>query len=427
MAVGTPYAAPVINPDVSTPQDDVEDLVNGFLSSEKLMTLTGAHDLANVHLLEMKVDVRKTSLGSLGIAYVEATGELVNYGGPNSVYVCQGKLLPELEHLKLSNSYVPAIRDIGSGFRNLTVLWMARCELSDLDGIDSMSCLEELYLAYNEISDLSSLSMLESLQILDLEGNAIEDFEQIEYLGLCGALRQLTVAGNPLTSNTGVEREADVRQQICAALPQLELLDDVPVGQTKSPAKKNQNDPLMKPSSATTASQLPLNLRRPGTAAGRPQSASRPGLERKEDASSDLTHGSGQIMAGNPILFLRSRRVSRIRGDASTSPLPTSTRHEGPLATEIAPQSLAAPSVPFLAATASESRSAPPESSLSRAPTMSTAPPRFHPRPPSAPRPATADPQHSPTPPASRPPSSYAAARARRLRSVSSPSDDQIM
>ncbi|KAJ3175980.1 hypothetical protein HDU87_005645 [Geranomyces variabilis] len=215
MAVGTPYAAPVINPDVSTPQDDVEDLVNGFLSSEKLMTLTGAQDLTNVHLLEMKVDVRKTSLGSLG------------------------KLLPELEHLKLSNSHIPAIRDIGSGFHNLTVLWMARCELSDLDGIDSMSCLEELYLAYNEISDLSTLSMLESLQILDLEGNAIDDFEQIEYLGLCGTLRQLTVAGNPLwnASDMGVEREADVRQQLCAALPQLELLDDVPVGQTAPSAK----------------------------------------------------------------------------------------------------------------------------------------------------------------------------------------------
>ncbi len=46
---------------------------------------------------------------------------------------------------------------------------MARCCLTDLDGITSLQSLEELYVAYNEISDLSALSMLENLRLLDLE------------------------------------------------------------------------------------------------------------------------------------------------------------------------------------------------------------------------------------------------------------------
>ncbi len=81
-----------------------------------------------------------------------------------------GKLLVSLEELKLHDSYIPTIRDLGSGFKNLTVLWMSRCNVRDLDGIASFSNLRELYLAYNEIRELEDISRLENLEILDLEG-----------------------------------------------------------------------------------------------------------------------------------------------------------------------------------------------------------------------------------------------------------------
>jgi hypothetical protein len=47
---------------------------------------------------------------------------------------------------------------------------MARCHVSDLDGIGSISTLKEIYLAFNQISDISDLARLEELEILDLEG-----------------------------------------------------------------------------------------------------------------------------------------------------------------------------------------------------------------------------------------------------------------
>lgn len=61
-------------------------------------------------------------------------------------------------------------RELGTGYKNLAHLWMARCSIKDLDGIGSICNLKELYLAYNEITDLSDLSALEQLEILDLEG-----------------------------------------------------------------------------------------------------------------------------------------------------------------------------------------------------------------------------------------------------------------
>ena len=42
--------------------------------------------------------------------------------------------------------------------------------MTDLDGIPSLTNLQELYLAYNEIQDISPCSMLDNLKVLDLEG-----------------------------------------------------------------------------------------------------------------------------------------------------------------------------------------------------------------------------------------------------------------
>ncbi|KND02020.1 uncharacterized protein SPPG_02524 [Spizellomyces punctatus DAOM BR117] len=297
----------VINPQVFTPHDEVEELVNGFLSEEKLITLTGTSSLDSVQYLEMKVDVRKTSLGTLG------------------------KLLPTLKQLKLNNSYIPTIRDIGSGFDNLAVLWMARCDLTDIDGIGYMTSLQEVYLAHNEISDLSSLSMLDNLQILDLEGwmfpdrNAIEDLAQIDYLAVCTNLRQLTIGGNPIAGEGDAtlssegrhptrRKHPDWRRTVCSILPNLRILDDIPVaGPDKEPPGTNEqstSDPAVHMIPVPpTGRPRSASARRPRTAGGRPFTP--PGIPRPvEDTSSGLTHGTGQIMAGNPILFLRRRRSS---------------------------------------------------------------------------------------------------------------------
>jgi Leucine-rich repeat (LRR) protein len=116
------------------------------------MDLTKTRNLETVRFLELVLDSRKVKPGYLGLS-------LDN----------QGKMVPNMEQLKLNNSHISLIRDLGTGYSNLTVLWMAKCNLSDLDGIGSMRNMRELYLAYNDIVDISSLGMLEKLEVLDLE------------------------------------------------------------------------------------------------------------------------------------------------------------------------------------------------------------------------------------------------------------------
>lgn len=65
--------------------------------------------------------------------------------------------------MKLLNSNILCICDLGFSLRNVIVLWMLCCGLYELDGILFMLSLKELYLLYNEICDISVLSMLDLL------------------------------------------------------------------------------------------------------------------------------------------------------------------------------------------------------------------------------------------------------------------------
>jgi Leucine-rich repeat (LRR) protein len=61
--------------------------------------------------------------------------------------------------------------DLGTSLNNVTILWLSRCGLTELDGMSlGFSAVTELYLSFNSIKDLSPLGDLPKLQILDLEG-----------------------------------------------------------------------------------------------------------------------------------------------------------------------------------------------------------------------------------------------------------------
>ena len=44
--------------------------------------------------------------------------------------------------MSLNDSLIASVRDLGTALDNLGVLWMAKCCLSDLDGLSSMSSLQ---------------------------------------------------------------------------------------------------------------------------------------------------------------------------------------------------------------------------------------------------------------------------------------------
>lgn len=151
----------------------------------------------NLLSLEAKVDTREMTLSFLGDRY------------------------PRMQKLRLNNSIIPSIRDIGCTLTNLRFLSLARCNISSLDGISTLSqSLEELYLAFNSITDVCDLMGMDKLTIIDLEDNQISDIKNVEILNLCSGLKALTLSGNPA---------ADIpnyREEVAKILPQLAYLDE---------------------------------------------------------------------------------------------------------------------------------------------------------------------------------------------------------
>lgn len=331
------------------PREELEILAETYLTPEKLRFLCGSQELSAVTSLDICINTQESTLGNFG-AY-----------------------LPKLVQLKMNNSVIKSVRDLGTTLSHLQVLWMPCCCLQDLDGILSLPSLKELYLAYNRVSDLSQIGMLENLQVLDLEGNDVDDLVQVQYLGLCGKLHDLTLDGNPLcrSPNPNAPQTADYsyRAAVRELVPQLRYLDNVSVEEedlscsntlgedweTLRNSIKEHNSsqlasdleesvdrasPLSRPSTAgrpatslscvrplSSQSPRPHTGYRPMTAAGLfSPPGSRPGsadsdLSAVEAETSALTHGAGQILfCGNPAQAIRARR-EKLRTAPTTSTL----------------------------------------------------------------------------------------------------------
>ncbi|XP_029819192.1 leucine-rich repeat-containing protein 56 isoform X2 [Manacus vitellinus] len=257
-------------------KDDGELLMEEHLSPRKLKALAGVDDLQQVKALEMRVDTRETSLGNFGVH------------------------LPNLRELKLNNSLLVSVRDLGTSLSHLYVLWMACCGLSDLDGISSCSSLKELYIAYNNISELSQLTWLDHLEVLDLEGNNIEDIDQMQYLRLCCKLSHLTVEGNLICLKPNAESAEEpgynYRAEVKKLIPHLKYLDKIPASQTVPlPSKKMYEDRLI----------IKDSIKEGGLAG-------------------DISWlGLSQVICGNPTKALRERRQKL--GPPAVSPLKLSS------------------------------------------------------------------------------------------------------
>lgn len=167
------------------------------LSEEWLASTCKTQDLASLCSVELRVDSALQSIDAIGF------------------------FLPNLRHLKLSGSNVACIRDLGTSLCQLEVLWMSRCNLQDLSGIGAIPSLQEFYLPFNHVSDLSPLISHDAIEVLDLEGNSVQSLEDVQMLGMCSQLHELTLVGNPVTDIPGFSRSA-----VLLVCPELAILDD---------------------------------------------------------------------------------------------------------------------------------------------------------------------------------------------------------
>ncbi|CAE6953630.1 Lrrc56 [Symbiodinium sp. CCMP2592] len=181
-----------------SPEEEIPDDASE-LSEDFLRRLCQGADLEDVEALEIRVDSTRQSLQLLGQCF------------------------PNLKRLRLSESSILCVRELGSHLAKLQVLWLGRCGLQDLDGLTLLEGLRELYLPFNDVVDVALPKWLDHLQVLDLEGNAVEDPDDLAELAKCYALRDLTIRGNPVTFLPGFSRRTFFDQ-----MPSLEFLDDLP-------------------------------------------------------------------------------------------------------------------------------------------------------------------------------------------------------
>ncbi|KAJ1479304.1 hypothetical protein T484DRAFT_2882105 [Baffinella frigidus] len=166
---------PELGPDLDMGERGELEELGEFLSDRALQNLTGSEDLTAVSFLEVRINTDDIVLRDLGAR------------------------LPNLSELKLNSSNVLSFRDLGTSFASLTVLWLARSNVHELDGIGSLTSIKELYLAFNEVKDLSPMVACDSLEVLDLEGNQVEEISEAHFLVSCEFLSSLTLEGNPVS------------------------------------------------------------------------------------------------------------------------------------------------------------------------------------------------------------------------------------
>ncbi|CAK4717507.1 unnamed protein product [Aphanomyces euteiches] len=228
-----------------------------------------------------------------------------------------GELLPSLTQLNLHQSVLRSFRDLGTSLHGLQVLYLMRSGIKDLDGIGALTGLRELYLQFNEISDVSSLSMHEELQILDLQGNLIDDITQIEQLGksysvLVLDLLLLGFCPQLETLNLNENHVANIPQYraiVCNYIPQLKKLDGADVAQhDKLEVTSDMIDKALGYKISNSLQHDESISKIP------PLSPSKPSFELLLDAakeidqhSSELTHGTDVVFAGNVTSALRRR------------------------------------------------------------------------------------------------------------------------
>ena len=161
-----------------------------IVENENGKFLTGDINLIDYVLSKyLKIDI--PSLQNLNKLAIKING---SYGLLNQF----GQRLSNLIYLKLNNSLIQGINDLGTNFKNLKIIQMNNCKLKDLGGLICFEHLEVFEAKNNLISDLIELEMCMSLKKLDLENNLVDNIQNIYFLSSLDGLVYLNLLKNPI-------------------------------------------------------------------------------------------------------------------------------------------------------------------------------------------------------------------------------------
>ncbi|KAJ1437271.1 hypothetical protein B484DRAFT_238724 [Ochromonadaceae sp. CCMP2298] len=264
-------------------EEDLQKLADGIIGEEYIQKETGTEDMASIVHLALTIDTTRQSIYELN------------------------EFLPNLKHLVLDNSNISSVRDLGIGLRSLTSLSLSCCGLNDIDGIGVLTGLQELCLSDNYITDVTPLAMHENLQSLNLSGNKIGDWSIADALSSSLQLRALFLARNPLC------RARNYRLILASLVPGIEMLDGSPVD--AAAAKRVTNGMILESAAELRMAEEDADdeLRLESEIVGEPDHYPKPkvasnSFDGMPDTGSELTHGTGHVLAGNMAAAVRRRR-----------------------------------------------------------------------------------------------------------------------
>ncbi|XP_041359793.1 protein phosphatase 1 regulatory subunit 7-like [Gigantopelta aegis] len=151
----------------------------------------------------------------------------------------------QLQEVDLSKNHITDLTGLNN-LSNLQILDISCNQLTCLKSLGKLKSLEDINVSNNKLSELSDIpDIFPKLEILNLSDNAVTDWDEICVLSSCPDLVEISLAGNPVTLESGEMPNYHFEIQI--DLPEIEVVDGAVV---KRPSAKS-SVPLMRPMSAS--------------------------------------------------------------------------------------------------------------------------------------------------------------------------------
>ncbi|XP_026166224.1 leucine-rich repeat-containing protein 56 isoform X2 [Mastacembelus armatus] len=255
------------------PCEESETAVELYLSPEKLEALCGAQDLSHVTSLKLSVDTQENILGNFG-AY-----------------------LPRLAQLKMNNSIIMSVRDLGTSLSHLQILWMSHCCLQDLGGISTLISLKTADYSYR----VSVRELVPQLHYLD---DVRVEEDRLSCSSIMG--EDWAILQNSIRDCSSSQDATDDEETAGSTCPYSR-----PSSARRPASCRSGVWPLVSAGSRPHTGSRPTTANWSGVLS---PPGSRPGsadsdLTKLEAETSILTHGAGKILfCGNPAQAIRARR-----------------------------------------------------------------------------------------------------------------------
>ncbi|KAL4928535.1 putative protein phosphatase PP1 regulatory subunit Sds22 [Aspergillus undulatus] len=158
----------------------------------KIEGLEGLDKIKNLELGANRIRVRYLDRHTLLGATLTVIQEIENL-----------ETLSALEELWLGKNKITEMKNLDS-LSNLRILSIQSNRLTTLNGLSSLKNLEELYVSHNAITSLAGLESNTKLHVLDFSNNQVSKLEHLSHLT---ELEELWASNNQLSNFNEVERE----------------------------------------------------------------------------------------------------------------------------------------------------------------------------------------------------------------------------